>query len=388
MSYRSVICIYYPHQLLPALVALMHYRRYCLQETIEQSTLVYVKILIDNEQGNYISDAIQAIVKGISWISVKITYSWRLGKLREHYLPVAWRAFMLRRQASLEAVQEIFYAHDVSADFFTQTLMQAFPASKRICFGDSLGMVYTHDYFMALRYSEVGKLRCRLANLKRWFVLPSKRLGADKAILMLPCDPGGDFLTHIPLYVPVKADVKAVLDLLTSKFTGIDESIDLILHTSTKKIVFFALSNLNESKLATLDNELQLYQDIIDQHVPAEAILIIKPHPGTHESSLQMFKKRLKYRGEIVYLSKEFSVYPVELNPYLINRSDKILSISYTSISLPYLYDKPVFHVLTNELIIKYFNADTRQWAEEGNRQYLAMMAAIVNWEGNTPIKI
>lgn len=398
MAYKSIICIYYPHQLLPALVALIHHRRY-RQEPLEQATLVCVRILTDSQQGKNIAAAIEKIVSTLPWISIKISYTWKLGWLREYDIPVKWRAFLVRQAYKKHPFGEIIYAHDLSADFFTHTFIHAFPDKQRICFGDSLGIVYTQNYFANLRYDNTKpshqglsvKFKARLINWlklkRRQFLLPKKTLDANKAILILPFDPGGDFLTKIPFAIPAKDEVTLVLNWL-SRNAGRDKTLEQLIEKDNTKISFFALNNLCESKFATLDNELKLYQHIIDEYAPKKSLLIIKPHPGSSASSLQCFKNRLSHDGEIYYLAEEFSVYPIELNEKLIRRSDLILSMSYTSISIPYLYEKAVIHVLSSQLIDLYFNPEAKVWVEESNEQYLGLMSSLKNWDKKTPLTL
>ena len=398
MSYRSVVCVYYPHQLLPALVAVMHHRRYCLNEPVEQPTLIHVRILIDNDQGRHIADAIQQIVGKISWLSVEVSYPWKLAFIHEYYLPVKLRAHFIRQRYKQYSIREIFYAHDLSADFLTQTFTHAFPKATRICFGDALGIVYSQDYFTKLMYSERNLLtqsiyRRTLHNVKSWlklkrrqFVLPKNALKASFAILILPCDPGNDVLTNTPFQVPSKSDLQSILDLLTSGLDCNDSVTEKLIDNTSKPIIFLALSNLTDSKLARFESELMLYQEIVDKHVPKDSLLIIKLHPGTHQTTLMSLKSKLTHACEIHYIDLEYSVYPIELHKKLLLKADKILSISYTSISLPYLYGREVCHVLDNALIETYFESHAQNWVKKGNQEYLQMIEELMSWDGKIPL--
>jgi len=385
MSYQSILCIYYPQQLLPALVALRHYRQLRHQQ-LEQPTLIYVRITANNTQGQALADAIQKLVRHIEWVTVVITFPKSWGMISEYHLPVKWRAFSLRRHYRVHAIQEIFYVHDVTSDFIAQTWMQAFPKATRICFGDSLGIVYSQKYFTQLIYATEGTTHRFTIQLKSWlkkarrrFVLPRTPLNAHRAILMIPSDPGGDFLINIPLDIPSRANIQSVLTLLEANTPNELQHIKRTPDIEKNKkntLVFFILSNLNEAKLTTLNNEIRLYQDIIDTHAPKNAQLLIKAHPGSNAHTLTALKTQLTHPGGIDYIPQAHAVYPVELNKTLLFETEKILSISYSSVSIPYLYGIEVVHALDATLIDKYFKDESKKWMQEGNEQYLQMREA------------
>lgn len=75
------------------------------------------------------------------------------------YLPVRLRAKLIHRKLKKYEFDEFFFSHDISSDFWNQTLMHAFPHAKRICYGDALGLVYTQTYFSRFMYQIINKKR-------------------------------------------------------------------------------------------------------------------------------------------------------------------------------------------------------------------------------------
>jgi hypothetical protein len=299
-------------------------------------------------------------------------------------LPARIRAMFLQRKLLQYAIDEIYFAHDNSSDFWNQALMQAFPAAKRYCYGDALGLVYTHTYFNQLMYRlrHEGSILFYnfFARFKRFLLYPGKkrRLFAERAILAIPCDPGGDFLTSCSLSIidqaTFRAKVSALADCLPEFKKHMSEQIQ-----AHPNCYLLMLSNFTESKLTTLANEIRLYQEILATYAQKDGLIIIKPHPAHQKSYLDQIVSALSKEYTIEVVDERFYHLPIELAETLV-KGCTILSVSYSSISLPYLYNKEVIHVLTQDMIERYFLPEKRSWFRESNQLYLDMMRALPSW--------
>ncbi|MDI9817759.1 alpha-2,8-polysialyltransferase family protein [Legionella sp. W10-070] len=308
-------------------------------------------------------------------------------------IPVRLRAKLIPRKLGKVSVSEILYAHDISSDFWNQTLMQAFPYAKRICYGDALGLVYSQNYFTSLmfglRKNQRFSFNSSLVQLKRKFLFPTKKkqLLAQQAILAIPCDPGQDFLKQCQLLIPGKNEVKQCVLDLASALPEFKTYGNELIEKANKSCYLFILSNLTDSKLTTIENEIALYKEILASQVNHDATIIIKPHPAHNSVIFQKIIRCLQEEYDIRVIKNDFNNLPIELAIHLIE-SCTILSISYSSISIPYLYGKNVRHVLSNQMIKKYFVEEKKDWFIESNNLFLNIIAKLPNWDQQSELSI
>lgn len=378
MNAYSLISIDHITQLIPALAAFEHEQSE--NPSMQKQLLVFTKphlvfnsIKIDHIQALLSTQANAVLIIGDSLFK----YSKLLSKL-----PVRMRVLPLRKALKDYAVLDIYYAHDLSSDFWNQALMQAFPKAKRICYGDALGLVYSQSYFTQLMYQiyDQKKLLIHniLARIKRYFLYPSKKkqLQADEAILAIPCDPGGDFLPNCKLSRLKREALQSCVKNLAEKIPEYSRHMQEIV-SSGEACYLLMLSNFTESKLTTLEHEIALYKDILAIHAQKTSIVILKPHPAYHPHCFNAIVQNLSQEYQIKVIAPQFYHLPIELAETLIQHCT-LLSLSYSSISLPYIYAKRVSHVLTQELINKHFSPEKINWFTQSNDLYLNLIESLV----------
>lgn len=304
------------------------------------------------------------------------------------YLPVSLRAIILRKKLQTFLISDIYFAHDISSDFWNQTIMQAFPLAKRICFGDAFGIVYTQKYFNRLMYKIVDDRKIIIQNLlarvKRWLNYPSKKkqLFAHHAILAIPSDPGKDFLPQCELSIVDKTTFKQCVLELSNKLIDFKIHMRESLILNSGSCYLLILNNFTESKLTSLEQEINLYREIICTHTTTDDLIIIKPHPAHNPLYFNNIVNSLRKKFLIQTIDKMYYDLPIELAEELIMKCT-ILSLSYSSISLSYIYEKEVKHVLTQSLINKYFLNKKLAWFIESNQLYLDIIKALCD---STPL--
>lgn len=146
-------------------------------------------------------------------------------------------------------------------------------------------------------------------------------------------------------------------------------------------------SNFTESKLTTIENEIALYKEILSTHAQKGNTVIIKPHPAHNPELFLLIINALKEEYKIQIIDHQYNHLPIELAESLVMGCE-VLSVSYSSISLPYLYDKRVKHVLTQELVNKYFSIEKMSWFIESNNLYISMINALPNWKQDRELLI
>ena len=306
---------------------------------------------------------------------------------------VSKKANYLRAKFGREAFDTIYYAHDISADFIAQSAMQAFPNAERICFGDGLGILYSNDYFTGMTYPmpSAGEIvrqphrgfRNLLCRLKRKWMLPSKnrRLDAHYVIPIIPCDPGGDFIKNKTLLIADNDCIVHVRD-------GFSASVERHLCNATqpdniKATADFVilLGSYAESGLTTEEQELALYNEVASLYIAAGSRIALKHHPASSGTKNARIRRELAINYDVQVLG--YGELPIESMPAQLADS-KVISFSYSSVSLLYLYNINVMHVLNESLINKYFPAGARQWLSDSNELYLDQLAMVEKMRSST----
>lgn len=389
MNKFSLISIDHISQLVPGLAALKHSN--IKNNTLQKPLLVLGKphLTLSDIKINHIkalinSEAHPVFICGNSLFKYPRLIS---------YLPVRIRAKFLKRKLKKYPIDEIFFSHDLSSDFWNQALMQAFPKAKRICYGDALGLVYSQNYFSQLMYQITNKNKIIfhnvLARIKRNLIYPSKKnqLQAQEAILAIPCDPGKDFLTQCKLSIISRNDLKQCIADLANCIPEFKTHMQDIISNSPNPCYLLMHSNFTESKLTTIESEIALYKEILSTHAPKGSTVIIKPHPAHNPELFLLIINALKEEYKIEIVNQQYHHLPIELAESLVLGCE-VLSVSYSSISLPYLYDKQVKHVLTQELVNQYFSIEKMSWFIESNNLYISMINALPNWKQDRELLI
>ncbi|QOD82911.1 MULTISPECIES: polysialyltransferase family glycosyltransferase [Chromobacterium] len=381
----SLLCIYYPQQLLPALAAVLSFRRHHgMLQTAPLHVLVWSPETTSYSTYKKRLEIFHILLGGFPWATLSFPDPNEVRVHLSHNAKVLDKASYLRHKFSEAKIDAIYYAHDISADFIAQSAMQAFLAAKRICFGDALGVVYSNDYFTELTYplgniihaisQPATTVRNLLFRLKRNWTLPRKdcRLDACYVVPILPCDPGGDFLAGKNLVLVDDASLFLALRTLSQAAERhLDNKNKAITTLNQPPIFVMLLGSYSESRLTSEDQEIRLYIEIADQYVPAGGRIFLKAHPVSQQDKITRITKALSSNFEIIEISAD--EWPIELMPSLI-KGNQVLSLSYSSVSLSYLYGFQVTHVLNRKLINKFFPKKNQSWVLESNELYLQQL--------------
>jgi len=327
--------------------------------------------------------AFKMLLGGFPWVTLLFLEQSEVKAHLSHNSRVMKKADYLRGKFGQNAFAAVYYAHDVSADFIAQSAMQAYPNASRICFGDALGVVYSNDYFTDHTYTiSIAEALSRpmltiqniLFRLKRLWTLPSRnrRLDAEHVALILPCDPGGDFLNGKQMILVDAATTTEVRNLLSEASSEIVRKYNA--DHNRQGAVVMLLGSYSETKLTTEDLEIKLYIHAARENIHESQVIVLKPHPAAKADKTLRIKHELStfYTVEI----KDYDELPVEFIPELLE-FDKIISFSYSSVLLKYLYGVNVFHAMTESFIESYFPVKSWRWMRESNELYVEQLAAL-----------
>lgn len=384
-SVAALLCVYYPQQLLPGLAAIVQFRLQQGSDTDAPATvLVWSDPGIGTDFLNQRRQAFERLLKAFPWAALVFPSP---QDIQAHLSPnfrVAAKARHLRQRFGADAFGAVFYAHDMGSDYLAQSAMQAFPRAQRVCFGDALGVVYSNDYYTRLTYplatslleglkAPVRQLASIFWRCKRGFTLPRRRdrLDAGYAALILPCDPGGDFLPGKVLLEISRGTLDRVLAGLASgaeQGTGPHAALD---GGACADKHLMLLGSFSESGFTSEAEEREMYLQAARAHLPPGATVILKAHPASYGEKVRRIAEALAPHYQVE--STATDALPIEALPHLA-RCRSVISFSYSSVSLHYLYGSRVVHAMTAGLIDRHFPPHMRQWMHESNELYLGQL--------------
>ncbi len=360
---HSILLISFPHQLLHALSALKYYRmREGIPEQAPAIILAWAFQSSEHAPNSSFRTILDSAIRDFRFVTLIIPTlqerRYDLAPLRTLIHRVAW----VRDRLHSFTIDAVFFAHDASADRTAQVLMQSFPESNAICFGDPPGFLYPQFHSQHQR-----NFIKRLIWASRARGLSSLRSPA-LSIVTIDFNDNGSSACGDVLVLPRSL----VVETLASIHRGMDQLKEGLhidykdLAGKSKSITILLLSNFSESGLTTENNELALYSEICKEFSSTEAKLIIKPHFGTSPAFLKKLTNCLSlYSPEI--LPSLAGQIPIEFFPDLVKQSN-IISVSSSSALLSHLFKKQISHALTANRIKQYFKADRVAYMLDANQ--------------------
>jgi hypothetical protein len=276
--------------------------------------------------------------------------------------------------------------------------MNAFPNARHVTFGDALGSVYDKELHLGMAS---GKNRKDLAMarhtpgppkslassvkraLKTCVLGRPKPLQATKAVLVLPMDQTGQCLRDKKLLVVPKNIVERLLRQCERALPELSDYTASLLDSTPQPRFLLMLENFADGSFTTLEHEASLCEDIVRRHVPGGATVVLKAHPLAVAQLDKTLAARLSADYTVRCVSPAYSRYPMELWGDLV-RSCQVISFSYCSISLTFLYDKAVIYPMTDALIERYI--PSRFWDSYKNADalYQGQLRNLAAWDGQS----
>lgn len=372
---RAVVALDFPHSAIPAITAIRQLRREAGEDLSGEI------LFIANERARTPAavEVLRRLVAPFPEVSLWIPTAEEDAQFFRRTRPLRARSRALRKRLG-DGVTAVYFSHDLHLSFIPQSLLWAWPEAKRITFGDAMGVVYGFRYYRSITLGFAGRLYDDVRYLVARAVgfLPA-RLEPEVACLILPSDPGGDFLAGKRLVVPAVDDVLAVLGEMAK---GWAEPLARVPREATHLLL---LSNFSGGYLSTPEAEIALYREILEKHVPAGTTVLLKPHPASRAELIDALVASVSDRWKVLVLDPSMVTMPVELARDLVTRCT-VLSLSFTTVSLPYLYGSRVIHALDDALIAKHVFPAKQRWVKDGNDVYLRMAAKLATWDRKSPL--
>jgi tetratricopeptide (TPR) repeat protein len=312
------------------------------------------------------------------WLDVRVLTESQIanivGPSGNHDDPGAIERFRRVLGNEADAFTEVYFSHLVGGHA-AQLCLRAFPQASRVTYGESMGLMEDKDYVLA---SITGAGWDESTQHLRRRPEPD----ATKAVLILPADQTGDCLQGKELFVvPRDLALQVIADFqITSPELGA-YSRELLRQASGPKFLFIA-ANLSDIGIVSPEGERDLYVEMIESCAPSGASILIKAHPLSTFPIDILTAEKLRSRYDVHIVSPEFNRYPMELWSDLL-RECEVISLSYCSISLEYLFEKPVHYPLNIDIIKKYI--DERAWNRwrDGDEFFRQQRQMLKTWDRN-----
>lgn len=304
---------------------------------------------------------------------------------------------LFRNTLNLEEVDEVYYAHDVGSDV-PSLAMNAYPNAKRITFGDALGSIYNTQLHLRLasgnpEVSEPIAVRKEIFPLlKKTLKMGIKKISdfsfgapiifqAETAVLILPMDQTGDCLNNKELIVVPKNHVLKIIHTCEKNLNSLTSYIKKLLVAGKGPYALVLLENISDGNFLTKDKEVALYEDLIRKKVPKHTTIFLKSHPLSVAPINEILAQRLEGDYQPILINNDFSRIPIELWSSLVQQC-KVISISYSCITLSFLFGLEIEYPFTNQIIEQYF--PDRYWDSYKNsdKLYRGQLKNLQTWDG------
>jgi hypothetical protein len=242
----------------------------------------------------------------------------------------------------------------------SRLLRQSYPAARRICFGDGLGVHFTPSYFTPAAPPLPWHRRARslLGRLYRRALLqersPEKLNTApppdtrnDEYRLLLPGLFDAPPPPHRRLDPAFYRDAFAKIGSLVA---GVDLGPDDLSSAlrSARRVELFLTSNFSETARMALDQELDGYVAMGAECSPGPGtVFVVKPHPRDSVKKLERLRDRLAMLGgrvvmltsPVAYYLPFEAIYAVHIAPHVTASTEvRMSSVSSACLGMAYLY--------------------------------------------------
>lgn len=378
-QFASIVCLYYPSQLIPALAAVRTYRQAKEQPQDDPvMVVVWCAPSVDAAARELRRQTFQTLLAAIPGTFLVFFSREETAGVLSSSRRVEDKVKYFREQHLHMPVRDVFFSHDISADFSAQMLMRACPDAERICFGDAWGLVYSNAYFESITYPcDVGLvlkapatwLRNLLVRYRRRRVLGPRyrRLDARFAVLILPNDPGFDFLPGKTQLRVARETVEQVIEALGKVVSGRDVSL------SRQPDAILLVGSFAESRFCDEANELELYADVLAEFLPLDSALLIKGHSAATRHKILKIAEQSARNNRVELLPEILTEFPIEVLAGIWPKA-RIISFAYASVSLTYLKREGVLHAMHDLMIDRHFPPSSHVWMKSSNDLYLSEM--------------
>jgi len=381
---KCLLAVQGPLQLIAGLIAMEWYDRvkHCSSDT--EVTLLVCDLLVQPD----LEAPLEEIVKNLSvvrrWKKIVFISGMEMSQIMKRRYAKSVLEF--RSLIGETSFDEIFAGRDF-AGVGNALVLNAYPDAARIIYGDSFGYVGYQDDLSPKWTLSLKSARTHLVSFVRKILFGSpNKFRFDAAVLTLPVDWSGDYLRNIPLLIPDKGHALKILSECSNQLPGLNVYCDSLLEGTCDPHVVL-LSNLSRAGFMSVENEIGLYVETIQQTVPAGATILLKPHPRAPIGILTSVLKAIGAEYRITLIDDaRFSRIPIELWVSLIRASKVVTIVSSSGVYLKYFYGTEVNLPLSDGAIRQYFYPEWISYIAKVNTVIRESLHNLKEWDGKSPL--
>lgn len=308
--------------------------------------------------------------------------------------------------AGWDEVEELYFCHDATGTLH-QALCVTYPAARRICYGDNIGLGTTREDAVAhswpdhprLTPSALKRLHLCRRMAASWRLDAMAALGHDEwpepafvdrlyfpphlYCMSLPHLDAGVGPTNDAVVVVPRAVMTGCLDQVADA-SGIKEYEQSLLDScagSERPVLLLGSYLFETGYLSRFEDEVALLADAATPLLGPKGTLFVKPHPGELQSRIPALQERLGARATIVELDPRFARMPIEAFGTLC-RASRICGFSGAALSLKHLYDADVVNPVTPAVLAGTITATHRGMLARTVSIMDEVMARMPHWDG------
>lgn len=274
----------------------------------------------------------------------------------------------------VDAVDELYLGTNWQPN--NQLLMNAYPRSYKICYGDGLGIYYADKPKDFNTQASIGNTITRSLgqNARVTVSLMRKFIGLGTPLVRNSFDYGYFLLPHITDSTPsmrfAPSERRYFLDILNQLTTLVDQDYADFLYKSIagSSVAVLLGSNFSESKRMSQDSEISAYKMFLRQGgIEEKSVILVKPHPRDDHQKLEKLKVALSdiFHQVIILNQPEFFYLPFEiffikvLEPCRSAGNElRVFALSSACLSIKVLFDLDSHIGFGEEIVRIYFDPE------------------------------
>jgi hypothetical protein len=175
---------------------------------------------------------------------------------------------------------------------------------------------------------------------------------------------------------------RSVLLRMSRSFTELKSFIaETIASSGPSKIFVILMENMAEGGSMPLETEIEMYASAVCECAPHGSMIVLKGHPGESLDRYSKMTELLSPNYRLISVPSKFKRIPYELWIDLIERSEAI-SLSYPSLSLPYLYGKRALNPANDQFVEKWCDPLLWNSFKNGLKLYRIPLENLATWNG------
>lgn len=381
---KRLLAVQGPQQLIAGLIAMDWYdEQRAPGEKYYSVLLMYDFMMPDHLEQEFV-DVIGALAKIAVWDKTVFIADAEMNQMMRG--PYVGATEKLRQYIGEPGFDEIHIGRDFCGNG-SPLILNAYPESARILYGDSFGLVGNEELSSAFNW---GKPFHAARDAFKLFVKKTlygthQKLAFDAAVLTLPLDWSGHYLDKLPLMVPAKEFVITKVKQFGAALPDLRAYQDVLVDPSRANFLFL-LSNLSASGYMEEDAEIALYCDVIRELAHPDGCILLKAHPRAHEKILNGVVAGLgdRYPHIKIIDDVKLSRFPVELWVTLLRSSTIVPMFSTSAINLKYFYDQGVVLPLTPERMKRYCYPNKYGTFEKANQIISQTVQNLSSWDNQS----